>query len=193
MTLSTHLLFFLFATLSLSFYIPQVISPNKINSSCPEESRDYVFSFFFNGTLNGRSITQEQYLKCDIAQFPASWYVCRSYCICDCKGIWEPQHPWAAGVTLVWSGNQGRAGVLGTLSRRTQAACAGHRDICGTWAGALLEAFGGNWSFKMMKEKNPLDERWASTETKAHGVSDYSVSWRLELVAMGNHGWVWTL
>ena len=45
----------------------------------------------------------------------------------------------------------------------------------------------------MMKEKNPLDERWASTETKAHGISDYSVSWRLELVAMRNHGSVWTL
>ena len=91
----------------------------KSTAPVPRRVVTMFFLFFFNGTLNGRSTTQGQYLKCDIAQFPASWYDCRSYCICDCKGIWEPQHPWAAGVTLVWSGNQGRAGVLGTLSRRT--------------------------------------------------------------------------
>ena len=116
MTLSTHLLFFLFAILSFSFYIPQVISPNKINSSCPE-SRDYVCLFVFNGALNGLSTRQRQYLKCDTARFPASQHICRSYCICDCKGIWEPQ-PVSSWCNLVWSGNQGRAGVLGTLSPR---------------------------------------------------------------------------
>lgn len=41
----------------------------------------------------------------------------------------------------------------------------------------------------MMKEKNPLDERWASAETKAHGISKL----RLELVAVRNHAWVWAL
>lgn len=32
----------------------------------------------------------------------------------------------------------------------------------------------------MMKEKNPLSERWASTETKAHGIS------KLEARTCGN-------
>ena len=71
----------------------------------------------FNGALNGLSTRQRQYLKCDTARFPASQHICRSYCICDCKGIWEPQ-PVSSWCNLVWSGNQGRAGVLGTLSPR---------------------------------------------------------------------------
>lgn len=53
----------------------------------------------------------------------------------------------------------------------------------------LVETWGHSqkpWRFKPGKKKkkrNPLDQRWASTETKAHGSNDYSVRWRLELVA----------
>lgn len=122
--------FFLFATLSLAFYIPQVISPNKINNPSPKESPDCVF-------LTRLWMVSEHYAEAIFEMWycpvllPASRTV-RSYCVCDCKKhLRAPTSPgnWC---DLVWSGNRDRARVAWPIV--TQDPCtaqSGHGNACG--------------------------------------------------------------